>query len=656
MCRLITALFSILVIHNVYSYECSVCVTQPLITSPVKCPICTQCDVNKYNDSTKDYGLEKPDEQEPNSNCSQKDWFQSYNWSTCFVDVKNCDDSKYRRHDGSCNNLKHPTWGMKGTAFTRILEAHYSDDKRSFRLGSNKQPLPLPRVLSVNFFPDINNADKVTLATMEWGQLVTHDMGLSVPLDIPFIPNDCCQPNLQNRGNICLSLIIPTDDYFYSKYNITCLTRNVRTKVTSVGCCKGIPIEQVNAVTHNIDASLVYGSDTQAANAIREFKNGKLKIQKTRDKRVFPPTLSPNETIHQCSVKDPKEICYQAGDPRINQNTQITLLQIMILREHNRLAEKLQILHPLWNDEKVYQETRAIVIAQIQHITYSKWLVHYIGRENMRKFELFSKAYGYTRYYDDINFMTINSFTTGAFRIGHSGIQGNLSCLNYRLKQVKQIPIGHWMNRPLIIQKDNNYDELLLGLVNQPMQVFENYVTDQMTNLMFSALEPFGDDLVGLDINRGRDHGLAPYIYYLEVCTGYQVKTFEDLKKYISEKFIEKLSLYYYSVKDIDLYVGGTFEKQVPGTRLGPTFLCIITEQFYRKKWGDRFWYEVGGQPNSFTIDQLQEIRKSSLSRIICDNSDNISSIQRDSFLPPSESNKIVNCKDLPTIDLNKWK
>lgn len=115
---------------------------------------------------------------------------------------------------------------------------------------------------------------------------------------------------------------------------------------------------------------------------------------------------------------------FRLGDFRINQNTQITLLQIILLREHNRLAKRLKKLHPRWNDEKLYQEARAILIAQIQHITYNEWLVYYIGKENMQRYELFSKRYGYTKYFDTINPMTINSFTTAAFRIGHSGIQG----------------------------------------------------------------------------------------------------------------------------------------------------------------------------------------------------------------------------------------
>lgn len=63
-------------------------------------------------------------------------------------------------------------------------------------------------------------------------------------------------------------------------------------------------------------------------------------------------------------------------------------------------------------------------------------------------------------------------------------------------------------------------------------------------------------------------------------------------------------------MNDIDFYVGGLMENQLPGAVVGPSFACIIVNQFRDLKNGDRFFFENGPGPTSFTLEQLREIKK----------------------------------------------
>lgn len=55
------------------------------------------------------------------------------------------------------------------------------------------------------------------------------------------------------------------------------------------------------------------------------------------------------------------------------------------------------------------------------------------------------------------------------------------------------------------------------------------------------------------------------------------------------------------NVDEIDLYVGGISEFPVNDGILGPTFTCIVANQFRNLKLGDRFWYENLDHPGAFS-------------------------------------------------------
>lgn len=65
-----------------------------------------------------------------------------------------------------------------------------------------------------------------------------------------------------------------------------------------------------------------------------------------------------------------------------------------------------------------------------------------------------------------------------------------------------------------------------------------------------------------------------------------------------------------------------------------------------------RLWYE---NPGVFSPAQLTQIKQTSLARILCDNSDNITRVQRDVFRVAEFPHGYGSCEDIPRLDLRVW-
>lgn len=108
--------------------------------------------------------------------------------------------------------------------------------------------------------------------------------------------------------------------------------------------------------------------------------------------------------------------------------------------------------------------------------------------------------------------------------------------------------------------------------------------------LSFSQAHEISLDLASLNIQRGRDHGLPGYGQWRQFCGLPKATSMEDLHNEISNPSVRaKLEEVYGNNPDnVDLFVGGLLEDTLPSSQLGPTFRCIIGDQFRRLRDGDR--------------------------------------------------------------------
>src|SRR5262249_49788693 len=145
------------------------------------------------------------------------------------------------------------------------------------------------------------------------------------------------------------------------------------------------PRQQVNAVSSFLDLSQVYGSTAAVADALRTHTGGQLK---TSPGNMLPLNNTTYFSVGQLAALNmandaqavPGSQLFATGDVRGNENLELTALQTLFVRNHNRLARALQQEHPDWSDEQLYQEARKLNIAEEQIITYTEYLPDLLGK------------------------------------------------------------------------------------------------------------------------------------------------------------------------------------------------------------------------------------------------------------------------------------
>jgi len=90
--------------------------------------------------------------------------------------------------------------------------------------------------------------------------------------------------------------------------------------------------------------------------------------------------------------------------------------------------------------------------------------------------------------------------------------------------------------RPRVLEQNDNYDSFGRGMATQSFQKADKNFDIEVKEFLLKHLKKYGDDIRSIDIQRGRDHGIATYNEFRELCGLPKATKWEDYLDLISEE------------------------------------------------------------------------------------------------------------------------
>ncbi len=483
--------------------------------------------------------------------------------------------------------------------------------------------LPNPRTISnivadqVRPTPNFLNASNWL---WQWGQVLDHDFALNED-----------NPEQNPRGEYT-PIVVPNNDPYFPNGTILPFIR----VPAAEGTGDTTPRQVNNQITAFIDGSLVYGSDEERAEFLRDLDSGKGLLKTTigdNGEVLLGRNLVGEDAFPNATGGVLGDFQFIAGDVRVNEQIGLTAAHNLLVREHNRIALKLhdrledgdEDLLELFEDfageyfgetsteikdEFLYQSARKVVGAEIQAISYNEFVPLLVG-DTLPDYKGFDSG---------VSPQISVEFANAAFRLGHTLLTENL----YRVdgNGIVKTSLGDSFFDPNNIQT-NGVDNLLTGLIFQTAEEADNQLVDGVRNFLFLA-GTGGLDLASVNIARGREVGIPSYTEMYDNLFGEEITTFDDLGStglgLIDDAVVALLEAAYETVDQIDLWLGGISElPDYHGGILGPTLSYFVADQFTRSRDGDEFFYLEKDQ-----LEHLQildpDITRSTLADLIRDN------------------------------------
>ncbi len=551
--------------------------------------------------------------------------------------------SSVESFNGAGNNIANPTWGQAGTDLLRLTPAQYANGINSPSLPQDPSARLISNIVNNQADPadpsqDIATVDQNSLSDFGYafGQFIDHDLDLT-----------------QGTG-ASDPIQVPVGDPIGGP-NDTPLAFQRSATDPATGTSTSNPLQNPTSVTSYLDLSQVYGSDLATDNALRTFVGGQMKtgaggLLPLDNSTYFTPTQLAQINASVGGMADdgplPESQMFVTGDTRGNENLELTALQTLFLDNHNRIAAELQKENPTWTDQQLFDEARKLNIAEYQSIIYNEWIPAVLGQNALP---------AYTGYNPNVNATIADEFSTVAFRFGHSLLSGQIERQGNDGQAVAgDVPLEQDFFDPNLLSgqgqpttvdpltglTSTSIGAILKGDADGVSQASDVDTINEVRDELFNEVVPgvgYGQDLIALDIQRGRDQGIGSYNEVRQALGLAPVTSFAQITSNVTVQ--KELQEAYGNVNNIDAFEGGLAEDHVPGSDVGQLFQTILVNQFTRLRDGDRFFY----LNETFTPAEQAILNQGNTLAKVIEANTNITNLQSDVFLFKASISGTVN-------------
>ena len=516
-----------------------------------------------------------------------------------------------RSYDGSGNNINQTEWGSVGSQISRLTSSAYNDSISEMSQPDSENPRIISNAVCIE---EVTTDSELGLSNLNmlWSDFINNDIQLTLHQD-----------SSHEGGMEEEHIPIPIDDAIMNPVGVPdSRIKYIRTEyIATTGDSSNNPRQFPNEVSTWLDGSSIYSTSSETNGYLRKGEGGKLLITEVQGWDMLPGWTS--EHVEQYEG-DFSTIQFFIGDSRNLDNIGLTTLQLLFIREHNRLATGLEDRNPSWSDDQLFERARKLVQAEIQAITYNEYLPS-IGLD----------LNAYSGYNSSLNPEVSNEFTLlvafasgsqmadGWQQLNETGVE--IESGNLELRQ------GFWTQQALATA--GGIEPTIRGAASMSQRQMDLAINPSLRSMMSGAAWGGWMDDCAMDIQRGRDRGLSDYNSIRSELGLSQISTWSELTSDVNIQ--QALASVYQDVNHLDAYIGVLAEPRMNGSIYGETQHLLAVNQFSRIRDADRIWYQNDAELESLKVE-LDSIR---LSDIILRNTQ-IESIQCDVFFAENDASE----------------